>query len=116
MEGVEVTVEDGMATIRFTDRSKRAAAVGKLIASGGPEIIEYLSIDYPYPAYRVPEGNAREAGLIGKDKPAKAVAADVPNDGWPRAKLDEYALDKRGLDTTHLRSKAEVLDALAESG
>lgn len=62
-KGVTVVIEDGFATLDFTDRTLRGIALGKLIAIGGPETIE-TDTGGPRRTYRVPEGNAREAGLI----------------------------------------------------
>jgi hypothetical protein len=62
-KGVIVTIENGFATLDFTDRRLRATALGVLIDIGGPETIE-IDTGGPRRTYRVPEGNAREAGLI----------------------------------------------------
>ncbi len=61
--GVVVTVEDGFAELDFTDRALLAPALGRLIALGGPESIE-TDTGGTRCTYRVPEGNAREAGLL----------------------------------------------------
>ena len=61
--GVIVTVEDGFATLDFTDPRLRATALGVLLDIGGPETIE-TDTGGPRRTYRVPEGNAREAGLM----------------------------------------------------
>jgi hypothetical protein len=62
-KGVIVTVEDGFATLEFTDNRLRATSLGVLIDIGGPETID-ISTGGRRKTYRVPEGNAREAGLI----------------------------------------------------
>jgi hypothetical protein len=62
--GVEVFVEDGFATIDFTDRSRRADGFAKLLEHTPVGLIQTLTRSGPRRQYRVPEGNAREAGLI----------------------------------------------------
>jgi hypothetical protein len=61
--GVNAIVEDGFATLEFTDNRLRATALGVLLDIGGPETIE-ISTGGLRRSYRVPEGNAREAGLL----------------------------------------------------
>lgn len=62
-KGVSVVVSDGFAEIDFTDPALRGVALGKLIALGGPESIE-TDTGGRRRTYRVPEGNAREVGLL----------------------------------------------------
>lgn len=62
-KGVTVVVEDGFAELDFTDPALRGVALGKLIALGGPESIE-TDTGGRRRTYRVPEGNAREVGLL----------------------------------------------------
>lgn len=73
-QGVEVYVEDGFAVIDFVDRSLRGPGINRLIDSGGPDIIEKLTRSGPRTQYRVPEGNARAAGLL--DVPAEGPRPD----------------------------------------
>lgn len=61
--GVTAIVEGGFATLDFTDSRLRATALGVLLDIGGPETIE-TDTGGPRRTYRVPEGNAREAGLL----------------------------------------------------
>jgi hypothetical protein len=70
--GVETFVDSGFATIDFVDSSLRGPGLAKLIAIGGPESVETITRDGPRRKYRVPEGNASEAGLI--DNPVTATA------------------------------------------
>lgn len=72
-QGVETFVDGGFATVDFVDRKLRGPALAKLIAIGGPESIETITRDGPRRKYRVPEGNASEAGLI--DTPAEVSAS-----------------------------------------
>lgn len=76
--GIETFVADGFATVDFVDPSLRGAGLAKLTAIGGPESVETITRDGPRRKYRVPEGNAREAGLV--DTP---IDAPVRGDqGW----------------------------------
>lgn len=65
-EGVIATVDGGFATLDFVDTSLRGPALDKLLDIGGPGTIETLTRvkGSPRRQYRVPEGNAREAGLL----------------------------------------------------
>jgi hypothetical protein len=67
--GISTEVEGGYALIDFLDTAKRGPALARLLQQGAP-----IQIDTSgrRKRYRVPEGNAREAGLI--DEPKKAVA------------------------------------------
>lgn len=66
-EGIIATVDGGYATLDFVDRSLKGPSLDKLIEAGGPGIVETISRSGPRRKYRVPEGNAREAGLIDDD-------------------------------------------------
>jgi hypothetical protein len=67
--GVETVVEDGFAVVDFVDRAQRGPGLRRLLDIGGPETIEVLTREGPRRKYRVPEGNAREAGLT--DEPVR---------------------------------------------
>lgn len=82
-QGVEVYVEGGFATIDFVDRTLRGPGLSRLIDSGGPSIIEKMTRSGPRVQYRVPEGNAREAGLL--DTPADGVRPDRVDLGMAEA-------------------------------
>jgi hypothetical protein len=78
--GVEVFVEDGFATIDFTDREKRAEGFAKLLEKTPPGLIQTVTRSGPRRQYRVPEGNAREAGLLdegGDDAEAEAQSSQA---------------------------------------
>lgn len=62
--GVSVLVQDGFVTIDFVDKSLRGPGLQKLLEVGGPSTIESITRGGPRKMYRVPEGNAREAGLL----------------------------------------------------
>lgn len=74
-EGIIAEIDGGFATIDFVDRSLRGPALQKLLEIGGPETIETLTRSGPRRQYRVPEGNAREAGLI--DEAGTLVRGDT---------------------------------------
>lgn len=78
-KGVTAVVEDGFATLDFTDPALRAAGLGRLLAIGGPETIE-TDTGGPRRTYRVPEGNAREAGLLDAPRvtPPGSTGAAAP--------------------------------------
>jgi hypothetical protein len=63
-EGVIAEVIDGYATIEFIDPELKGPALSRLLAIGGPESIETMTRQGPRRRYRVPEGNASEAGLL----------------------------------------------------
>lgn len=64
--GIQATVESGFATLVFLDSSLKGPALGKLLAIGGPELID-KSTRGTRPSYTVPENIAREAGLLDDD-------------------------------------------------
>ena len=74
-EGVDVEVMNGYAYITFPDPSKQGPALAALLAIGTP-----ISVDTSgrrTRGYRVPEGNAREVGLIDMSAPP-ASAPEPP--------------------------------------
>jgi|UPI0002DB7C99 hypothetical protein len=62
--GIEVAVRDGFAIIDFVDPSLRGPALARLVEIGGGASVEAFTRGTPRKVYRVPEGNAREAGLL----------------------------------------------------
>ncbi|QGH75264.1 hypothetical protein I5G61_gp16 [Mycobacterium phage Quesadilla] len=63
-EGILATVDDGFATIDFVDPALRGPALAQLVELGGASSIETITRVGPRRQYRVPEGNAREVGLL----------------------------------------------------
>lgn len=119
--GIDVVVEDGFAVIDFVDPKQRGPGLQRLIALYGPEVIETMTRTGPRRLYRVPEGNAREAGLV--DVPGGLVSvvepAPSPNydDGkpdadWSRAALNAYAVGLGIRTAAKLPNKHAVLDAI----
>lgn len=62
-EGIAVEVVNGFATIA-PDRANRAAVLNALLEYTPVELIEKLTRSGPVVQYRVPEGNAADAGLL----------------------------------------------------
>lgn len=121
--GIAVIIEDGFAVIDFVDPAQRGPGLQRIIEKFGPEIIETMTRSGPRRLYRIPEGNAREAGLLDEGSwetspapPAATLTYDdgLPDMDWHRTAMDEYAAS-RGLDTTQLPNKATVLDAIREA-
>ncbi len=123
-EGVEVTIEDGVATIEFLDRGLRGRGVGALLAAGGPSAVTKVTL--PRTAYVVPVSVAAAAGMLDGYTPPKAAPAAAPppkgyDDGlpdmdWSRAAINEYATKVGVASPADLPNKQAVLDAIANSG
>jgi hypothetical protein len=82
-KGVEVVVENGFATIDFVDAGQRAKGLNALLAVTPPELIETLTRSGPRRRYRIPSGNAAEAGLL--DKRSKVAALEAGDSGFAEA-------------------------------
>lgn len=67
--GIVAVVEDGFASLDFVDPALKGPALARLIRDGGPGIIETLTRTGTRRLYRVPEGNARAAGLLDAPEP-----------------------------------------------
>lgn len=63
-EGIIATVDGGFATVDFVDTALRGPSLQKLLDIGGPGTIETITRQGPRRKYRVPLGNAEEAGLV----------------------------------------------------
>lgn len=61
-KGVIAEVVDGFATIDFVNPALRGPGLNRLLATGAP--VQTLTREGPRKRYRVPEGNAAEAGLL----------------------------------------------------
>jgi len=116
--GVEVTVVDGFATIDFVDRSKRGPGLAALLEVCGPDLVQTLTREGPRRLYRVPEGNARAAGLLDVPAQPAPTAPDrrAPDDSWSRAELNAYAVSIGIESPEKLRSKEAVLNAIRHAG
>lgn len=90
--GIEVVVEEGFATIDFVDGTLRGPGLAKLLEVGTPpEAIEKLTREGPRAVYVVPEGNAREAGLLDEvdddDQPPAGMTDETTGDDGSGAAL-----------------------------
>ena len=85
-QGIIATVDNGFALVDFVDKSLRGPALAKLVEIGGPESIETVTRVGPRRQYRVPEGNAREAGLLD-DEPGSAGPFSAGQDTGSAAAL-----------------------------
>lgn len=117
-EGIEVEVENGFAHIQFLDPAKKGPALTELLALGGPGMIEVDTRSNPRKTYIVPEGTAREAGLLDgeaapepvPDAPA-AAPEGAPSDAWTVAQLTDYA-KREEIDLGGATKKADILAAI----
>lgn len=78
-QGIDVLIEDGLATIDFVDRSLKGPGLARLLEVAPADQIEKLTRSGPRPVYRVPEGFARAAELLDDPAPTDDDAdADEP--------------------------------------
>src|SRR5271168_3019848 len=92
-KGISTEVEGGYVYISFPDPSKRGPALAKLLEGGSPVDVDTGGRRR---RYRVPEGNARAAGLIDEVKPApKMVSAPTKETTLPPVKKEIPSLVKR---------------------
>jgi len=118
-EGVEVTIEDGVAYVVFTDPSLRARGLGALLAAAdNPHDVG--KVTHPELAYVVPLEVARAACLVdwlnGETAPPATAPEHSYDDGkpdmdWSRAAMDEYAVGL-GLDPKKHHNKGALLKAI----
>ncbi|BBC28625.1 hypothetical protein [Mycobacterium phage PR] len=125
--GVEVTVEDDVATVVFTDKKLRAQGVGALLEAGRPDQVQ--KITRPETGYVVPVEVARRAGFLDEAPAAEAPAAEVPaaevpaeaeapeepegpSLSWSRDELNEHAAILGIENPESLPNKQAVLDAI----
>jgi hypothetical protein len=109
-EGVNVEVDEGYARISFPDASKRGPALSALLKTGAPIQVRTGNKNR---VYVVPEGNARDAGLLDAPKkvvppPAKPEVEDVE---VPKAAPAKKAPAKKAEPVTK-----EASDGESESG
>lgn len=73
-EGIIATDNgDGFVTLDFVDKSLRGPALAELVEIGGAASIETISRFGPRRQYRVPLGNATEAGLVDEENTVEGV-------------------------------------------
>jgi hypothetical protein len=119
-EGIEVEVRDGFAHIQFLDREKAGPAIAKLLELGGPELSDIDTRSNPRKTYIVPEGTARDAGLLddsesGSETPAEpepvALPEGEPSESWTVVQLKEYAA-REEISLAGADKKADILAAV----
>lgn len=115
-EGISVEIEAGFAHIEFLDKSKRGETLAKLLAVGGPGLID-TDTSGARKTYIVPESIAEQAGLITPVAPAPEPAEPgypegAPEDSWTVPQLRAYATDE-GIALGDATKKADILAALA---
>ncbi|QBP32585.1 hypothetical protein SEA_GODPHATHER_12 [Mycobacterium phage GodPhather] len=120
--GVEVTVEDDVATVVFTDKKLRAQGVGALLEAGRPDQVQ--KITRPETGYVVPVEVARRAGFLDEAPAAEAPAVEVPAEAevpaepegpslsWSRDELNAHAEIIGVENPESLPNKQAVLDAI----
>lgn len=75
-EGIAVEIDNGFAVIA-PDPAHRQEALAALLAVTPAELVEKLTRSGPHVQYRVPEGNAREAGLLDGASATPLQRADL---------------------------------------
>lgn len=119
-EGIEVEVRDGFAHIQFLDREKAGPAIAKLLELGGPELIDIDTRSNPRKTYIVPEGTARDAGLLDDSEPEPETLAEPevvslpegePSETWTVVQLKEYAA-REEISLAGADKKADILAAV----
>lgn len=125
--GVAVSVEDGVATVEFVDRSKAEAGLRALLAAAEPDphVVDYRTSPS---RYVVPEGVARKAGLLDEPnqaagdeekapaEPPKGYDDGKPDMDWSRKDIDDYAGTLNPpLDVTGEKNKELAIAAIEEA-
>lgn len=99
--GVEVFVSEGFAEISVPDRQKRAE-VHRLILEHTPvRLIEKDSRKGKFVVYRIPEGNAREAGLLDEVRDEPLQYKQDMGYGQALVDADPKTTDKREGGVQH---------------
>lgn len=114
-EGILAEVIDGFAHIQFLDKALAGPALTKILDITGPGVIDVDTRSGPRKIYILPEGTAREAGLLdGEPLPEPAAPAEqlypegTPSDSWTVAQLKEYA-EAKGISLAGAEKKADIL-------
>jgi hypothetical protein len=120
-EGIQVEIQDGFAHIQFLDREKSGPALRQLLDLSGPEMLDIDTRSNPRKTYIVPEGVAREAGLLDEaaetDAPEPTPEAEPagpegePSEAWTVAQLTDYA-KREEIDLGGATKKADILSAI----
>lgn len=87
-QGVAVFVEHGLATIDFIDTSLKGRGVAALLEHTPPDLVEKMTRSGPRVLYRVPEGNARAAGLLDEVSQTDVPFLDRADLGFAQALVE----------------------------
>lgn len=116
-EGIVVEVDEGFATLDFVDQSLRGLSLHKLLEIGGPATIETITRKGPRRLYRVPEGNAREAGLLDEPSQARGLNADgSPSENATGGSGTTTATVDVGANDTGFAAKLKAADPNVNPG
>lgn len=128
-EGIQVEIIDGFAHVQFLDREKAGPALDTLIKIGGPELIDIDTRSNSRKTYIVPEGVAKDAGLLDDSEPEQTpaeaepeapaepeqapaeppqVPEGEPSESWTVAQLKDYA-GREEISLTGAEKKADIL-------
>lgn len=117
-EGILAEVQDGFAHIQFLDKAKVGPSIAKLLEIGGPELIDVDTRSNPRKTYIVPEGMAKEAGLLDDSEPspesgpASEPQSDIPDgdpsESWTVPQLRAYA-KREEISLAGADKKADIL-------
>lgn len=88
-EGIIATDNgDGFVTLDFVDPALRGPALAQLIEIGGPSTIETITRKGPRRQYRVPLGNATDAGLVDEENTVEGVRSAGADTGFAQKLID----------------------------
>ncbi len=121
--GVEVLVEDGIASIEFVDPSLRGIGLTKLLKHAPADQVHKLTS--PSVQYQVPVEYARAAGLLDEaaigeqddsDEGAQGYDDGFPDMDWSRPAINEFAAKlEPPLDTTGEKNKELAIAAIKKA-
>lgn len=106
-QGVAVFVEHGFATIDFIDTSLRGQGLATLLEHTPAGLVEKMTRSGPRVLYRVPEGNARDAGLLDEVSQTDVPFADKVDLGFAQALVDA---DPNAYDENHWHAPLHTVE------
>lgn len=87
-QGVAVFVEHGLATIDFIDPALKGRGIAALLEHTPADLVEKMTRSGPRVLYRVPEGNARDAGLLDEVSQTDVPFPDRADLGFAQALVE----------------------------
>lgn len=87
-QGVAVFIEHGLATIDFIDPSLKGRGIAALLEHTPADLVEKMTRSGPRVLYRVPEGNARDAGLLDEVSQTDVHFPDRADLGFAQALVE----------------------------